>query len=59
VAGIRVPTVVAAKDAGARSAGMAWGQPSDSTMHPDGSLCVRVLEIEDIVNEVLGGVLAK
>jgi hypothetical protein len=28
-------------------------------MHPDGSLCVRVLEIEHIVNEVLGGVLAK
>jgi hypothetical protein len=39
--------------------GMARGQAREDARRSDGSLCVRVLEIEHTANDVLGGVLAK
>jgi hypothetical protein len=56
---IRALMVVIVKDAGSRSEGVTRGQPSDDARRSDGSLYVRVLEIEHTVNEILGDVLAK
>jgi hypothetical protein len=39
--------------------GLARSQPSDDVRRSNGSFCVRMLEIEHMTNEILGGVLGR